>query len=188
MNGAVSGAHHSIINSIEEAFSACFLENFRTILTGGAREPLYVPAETRKEMHRLYYREDYASSALHEAAHWCLAGAARREKIDFGYWYIPESRNARQQVKFEAVEAKPQALEWLFSLACDCPFRLSLDNCGDLVHYNTENFAYSVSQYANIFINEGLPERAELFFMELTRSFGTSLIPSEIVIEASPLV
>ncbi len=188
MNGAVPCAHHSIIQSIEESFSVCFLKKFKTILIGGAKEPLYIPAETKKGMHRLYYREDYISSALHEVAHWCVAGEARREKIDFGYWYIPEGRSVRQQVKFCAVEAKPQALEWLFSLACDYPFRLSLDNCGDLTHYNTESFACSVSQHMSIFIDKGLPKRAECFFMELTRSFGTFLTPSEIIIEASPLV
>jgi elongation factor P hydroxylase len=81
-------------------------------------------------VHLLWYREDYFASALHEVAHWCIAGEQRRQQLDFGYWYAPDGRSPEQQGAFEAVEYKPQALEWFFSLACGYRFRLSADNLG----------------------------------------------------------
>ncbi len=188
MRKSSHASNHKSINLIEDAFSKCFLEEYKTILEGGAKEPLYVPDEAGKGVNKLYYREDYLSSALHEVAHWCLAGDARRKSIDFGYWYVPEGRSATQQAKFQSVEARPQALEWLFSLACDCHFQLSLDNHLDLGIRDKYKFACSVAQEARTFILEGLPNRAKSFFMELTRSFDNALVPSEIHIEASLLL
>ncbi len=49
------------------------------------------------------------ASALHEISHWCIAGKARRELVDFGYWYCPDGRDAMTQSQFEDVEVKPQA-------------------------------------------------------------------------------
>src|SRR5690606_16580490 len=93
-----------------------------------AQEPLYQPDATVDGIHLLYYRADYFASALHETAHWCIAGEARRRLTDFGYWYAPEGRSAAAQRSFEEVESRPQALEWLFSQACAYPFRISVDN------------------------------------------------------------
>ena len=84
-------------------------------------EPYYQPATGECDMHRLFYRSDYFASALHEVAHWCIAGERRRQLADFGYWYTPDGRSPQQQSAFEAVEAKPQPLDWFFSLACGYP-------------------------------------------------------------------
>jgi len=188
MNEATESSKPKSICLVEDAFSTCFFKEFKTILTGGAKEPIYLPAKTKNEPNRLYYRGDYISSALHEAAHWCLAGDDRRERIDFGYWYIPEGRDTWQQANFESMEARPQALEWFFSLASNCRFHLSLDNYCNLAEYNRKAFAQSVVQQAETFIIQGLPNRANLFFLELTKSFGTSLIPNEIQFETNSLL
>src|SRR5690606_31386666 len=71
---------------------------------------------------------DYFRSALHEVAHWCVAGAERRTREDYGYWYAPDGRDATQQANFLHVEVMPQALELLFCAACGHDFRVSLDN------------------------------------------------------------
>ena len=125
MNLAAGHATQRKSYQIERLFSLCFREEFNTILVGGATEPLYLPAPSGGELSILFYREDYVSSALHEAAHWCLAGEDRRKLRDFGYWYIPPSRNSNEQLAFEAVEVQPQALEWIFSLATGVSFHLS---------------------------------------------------------------
>jgi elongation factor P hydroxylase len=62
---------------------------------------------------------------------------------DYGYWYAPDGRTIDQQKKFEHVEAKPQALEWLFSRACGSPFRLSADNLDGEIGIS-ESFKQSV--------------------------------------------
>ncbi|MDG1495380.1 MAG: elongation factor P hydroxylase [Porticoccaceae bacterium] len=123
--------------TITELFERLFFTGFNTLLLGGAEEPVYIPAGLKggqpdsagaEKFHRLYFRHDYLSSALHESAHWCIAGAQRREQLDFGYWYSPDGRSAGQQQLFEEAEVKPQALEWMFSVACGQRFLVSADN------------------------------------------------------------
>ena len=109
-------------------FNQCFEQSFNTILVGGAEEPIYRPQSANCRYHQIYFRHDYFASALHEVAHWCVAGPARRRLEDYGYWYAPDGRTALQQMEFERVEVKPQAIEWLFSVACGLSFRVSADN------------------------------------------------------------
>ena len=54
---------------------------------GGALEPLYRPA-TSIAPATLYFREDYPASALHEIAHWCIAGTQRRSQEDLSLIHI----------------------------------------------------------------------------------------------------
>lgn len=102
------------------------------ILQRGDDEPEYFPAaadeQGQPQPARIVFAHGYFASALHEISHWCVAGAQRRLLPDLGYWYAPDGRNAEQQALFEQVEVKPQALEWLFTRACQRTFRVSLDN------------------------------------------------------------
>ncbi len=167
---------------IERVFFDCFGDSYRTRLLGGAVEPCYQPARDERGESLLCYREDFFASALHETAHWCIAGAARRKLHDFGYWYAADGRDAAAQRKFEAVEDRPQALEWLFSLACGFGFRLSVDNLdaqgGALP--DTSRFAARVVAQARHLQHAGLPPRADVFYRALCREFATRLAPSEL--------
>ena len=118
--------HHTQIAS---CFNQLFRRTHDTCMLGGAAEPLYLPA-TSTQPARLYYREDFAASALHEAAHWCIAGHRRRQRVDFGYGYSPPPRNPIAQQRFFALEVRPQALEWLFADTAGVRFRPSADNLG----------------------------------------------------------
>lgn len=132
---------------------------YNTELVGGADEPLYLPAEGNKGRHRIYFRENFLSSALHELAHWCLAGEARRQRVDYGYWYNPDGRDEVEQLAFEQVEVKPQALEWIFSLALGHTFHFSADNLNSNSGVS-ESFKACVQAQRDIWLNEGLPVRA----------------------------
>lgn len=112
---------------LERVFSRLFVGRYATVLAGGAEEPLYKPP-SRGHLGRILYREDFFNSALHEVAHWCVAGEARRRLVDYGYWYSPDGRSQDQQAEFERVEVAPQALEWVFADACGVLFRPSADN------------------------------------------------------------
>ena len=173
MGSAISSAVHAC-KLLETVFQRCFAVTENTLLVGGDEEPLYLPASGPNAPHLLFYREDYAASALHEVAHWCIAGQARRAQVDFGYWYAPEGRNAEQQRAFEAVEVKPQALEWFFALACGRVFRISVDNFGaDGSLPDNTAFCRSVAEQARRYQQQGLPDRARLFFNQLASEFGT---------------
>jgi elongation factor P hydroxylase len=126
--GALIARHD--IRDLVRIFDSQFVDSENTCLVTGAEEPLYQPAQSRAERHRIYCRADYYASALHEVAHWCLAGPSRRARVDYGYWYHPDGRDVRQQREFENVEARPQGLECLFALAADYRFCLSFDNLG----------------------------------------------------------
>jgi elongation factor P hydroxylase len=161
---------------LEQVFARCFASRWRTRLAGGGDEPFYQPAVDGRSCHMLYYRSDYFASALHETAHWCMAGEQRRQLPDFGYWYAPDGRNQQQQLAFEAVEAKPQALEWLFSRACGYRFRISVDNLGAPGGVpDTEPFRRQVLSAARGWQQGGLPQRADIFFRALAREFCTGL-------------
>ena len=70
-----------LINSFNNTFyQAC---NVKLISDG--EEPIYLPADNEVSYNRIIFTKDYFSSALHEIAHWCIAGEARRKEIDFGY-------------------------------------------------------------------------------------------------------
>ncbi|WP_417667272.1 elongation factor P hydroxylase, partial [Pseudidiomarina sp.] len=46
----------------------------------------------------------YVVMRLLEMSHWCIAGEKRRQLEDYGYWYLPDGRDAQQQHAFEQAE------------------------------------------------------------------------------------
>lgn len=174
---------------LERVFNQCFSAHWRTRLAGGASEPYYQPAAGAGDFHLLYYRSDYFASALHETAHWCIAGDRRRQLADFGYWYAPDGRSPEQQRDFEAVEARPQALEWLFSLACGYRFHVSADNLGapDDVSGGNLAFKQQVLVQALAWQEHDLPRRAQRFFDALALDFGSGLRVRELALDLSGL-
>lgn len=123
-------AHHNVILQRGEHEP----EYFPASMPGGTPAGIATGMPPGMEVHdqlqpaRIVFAHGYFASALHEISHWCIAGPQRRLLADLGYWYAPDGRNAEQQALFEQVEVKPQALEWLFSRACQRKFRVSLDN------------------------------------------------------------
>jgi elongation factor P hydroxylase len=177
----IERAEHLESGRLEAVFDACFAGSHRTRLEGGADEPLYQPALASGQYHLIRYREDFFASALHEVAHWCIAGPQRRLQTDFGYWYAPDGRTAAQQRAFERVECAPQALEWFFAKACGHPFRVSLDNLEEpAATGGHERFRHMVLQRADDWQKQGLPQRAAQFYRALCREFGTLLRPEQL--------
>ncbi|WP_250884081.1 elongation factor P hydroxylase [Glaciecola sp. XM2] len=129
---------------------------------------------------KIFFTRDYAASALHEVAHWCIAGEQRRTQIDYGYWYAPDGRDAALQAKFEQAEVKPQAVEWAFSLACGMPFKVSNDNLA-LDNYDNSHFQQAVEKQLDHYLSDGLPPRAQRFFKRLKNEVAQSS-PSELVL------
>lgn len=144
---------------LEAVFNDCFVDSpWACELQGGFDEPLYIPG---KPLNSLRYREDFFASALHEIAHWCIAGVDRLRVVDFGYWYEPDGRDAQTQARFEAVESHNQGLEWLLCDACGFPFKPSFDNLSGGVH-DEAAFFKAVTMSRDRWINRGLPRRAEI--------------------------
>ena len=140
---------------IARAFNAELGVHHFVRIIGGAAEPLYLPVTQHRYSAEIYFREDYAASALHELAHWCLAGKTRRALEDYGYWYDSQ-RDEFQQQKFEAVETKPQAIEWMLSVAAGIDFRVSSDNF-DIEKLDVEPFRECVKESVLAMIKTGLP-------------------------------
>lgn len=161
-------------------FDQLFRERLNTGLLGGAEEPIYIPAgltaaeaglSSVESYHRLYFRHDYLSSALHESAHWCIAGAQRRAQLDFGYWYSPDGRSTEQQQLFEQAEVRPQALEWIFSVACGQRFRVSADNLASGQGVSHDFVQAIVRQAQSWCTGDSLPPRGRLFIEALANQF-----------------
>ena len=165
------------VDSLIQLFDQCFFEDYQTRLVGGGEEPLYLPASPEIPFHQVIFRQDYYRSALHEIAHWLIAGPSRRQLEDYGYWYTPEGRDSVQQQAFEQMEAKPQALEWILSYAAQIQFRVSLDNlAADQATVSEQPLVQAVYQALLKIIESGLWPRAQLFFDCLCDFYGTDKI------------
>jgi len=157
-------------NEIMAIFDRCFLPSHNTRLIRGNGEPIYQPADHHCAFHQVIFAHGYASSALHEAAHWCLAGDERRMLVDYGYWYKPDGRSREEQQAFEQVEIKPQAIEWIFSQTCGINFRVSIDNLSG-EYTDPAPFKQSVHHQVMQYCEQGLPARAEQFRRALADYF-----------------
>lgn len=143
-------------------FDQTFSESENTRLIRGEEEPVYLPVSTRCHYHQVVFAHGYFSSALHEIAHWCVAGPDRRMLEDFGYWYKPDGRTADEQALFEKVEVVPQAFEWILSMAAGFTFRISADNLSGQARDNT-GFIAKVHKEVQRRLVVGLPERLGSF-------------------------
>lgn len=161
-----------ILKRLVAVFDHTF-SDYHTLLVAGGDEPVYLPADPAGKPAKIIFTRDYFASALHEVAHWCVAGAERRKQKDYGYWYVPDGRNPEQQKAFELVEVKPQALEWIFSVTSHQRFRISADNVdGDIAA--SDGFKQAVWQQVLDYCRTGLPGRANQFVDALCREFHFS--------------
>jgi len=166
------------IEDLITLFDGLFSQSFNTRLLRGGDEPMYLPADEQVAYNRVIFARGFFASALHEVAHWCIAGESRRQLIDFGYWYAPDGRNAPQQKAFEQVEVRPQALEWVFSRAAGSQFFISADNLGGEAT-DIDDFRRAVHSEVVRYCHAGLPVRAAQFHNALSAFYGT-----EVVLEA----
>ncbi len=167
------------VAQIEGCFNACFSEKFQVSMVGGGKEPIYLPGDSAT-LACLVYREDYPSSALHEAAHWCIAGLGRRRQIDFGYTYSPPPRTPKAQQNFFELEERVQALEWIFSDAACVDFHASADN----LEVGTGNFQerlVSAKDKLAIWIEDVCDPRARTFRDCLVEKSGADLLVNDLV-------
>lgn len=160
------------IEELTELFNQTFENEFNVRLVKGKDEPIYLPANTgegeinAQPFAQVVFAHGFFASALHEIAHWCLAGAERRTRIDYGYWYCPDGRTAEQQAKFQSVEIKPQAIEWALCAAAGFTFRVSCDNLsGDELGQQPDRKAFErdVQSQLELYLQKGLPARAMQF-------------------------
>ena len=162
-------------HQVMRLFNQEFAESDTTELIGGAAEPYYEPGS----LNRIYFRADYVRSALHEVAHWCVAGRRRRQLPDYGYWYSPDGRDANQQQAFFAVEARPQAVERCFCEAIGIAFSPSVDNVGGQIEpQQLRRFEARIQEWCDQFAHTGLPPRAARFVMVLRSATSLSKEPA----------
>ncbi len=172
-------AHEPILSGIEPfqasdligCFNQLFSVSLNTQLVGAGEEPIYLPADEDADYHRIIFTRDYFASALHEIAHWCVAGEQRRLEVDYGYWYAPDGRTEEQQRLFEQVEIKPQAMEWIFSVACGYRFRVSADNL-EAGLGASDQFKAALHQQVLQYCEQGLPQRPAQFSQALAQYYG----------------
>jgi elongation factor P hydroxylase len=175
VESAAKVAHESrfTLGDIIALFDGVFDRAYNTRLIRGGDEPLYRPADDDTSYHQVIFARGFYASALHEISHWCIAGDARRQHEDYGYWYLPDGRNAEQQRAFEQAEIAPQALESLFTAACRREFNVSVDNLGGDAEVDRYAFAETVRMRAERYVQEGLPLRAAAFRNALYRYYQT---------------
>jgi elongation factor P hydroxylase len=168
--GPATGSPHGEgkLAHVLEVFHAVFApESVRLI--GGFPEPFY-RAPGHEGGAEIRFTRDYLNSSLHETAHWCIAGAERRLRDDYGYWYRPDGRNGPEQSEFFRAEAAPQSLERAFATACGEAFRMSCDNLAGEVAGQAE-FAAALQGKLASYLERGFPARADRFLAGLMTRF-----------------
>jgi elongation factor P hydroxylase len=167
-------ARHDVADVIA-LFDRVFAESEGTCLVRGEAEPIYLPRSATDPYDRVVFAHGFFASALHEVAHWCIAGHERRRLVDYGYWYKPDGRSAAEQREFESVEARPQALEWIFATAAGTRFHFSADNvsaAGSVTSESWIRFQEAVARQARTYVTHGLPRRAHTFASALANYYG----------------
>jgi len=154
-------------------FNHCFLTTHNTQLIKGEGEPLYLPADAERPHNTLFFANGYFASALHECSHWLIAGEERRKLVDFGYWYVPDGRTASEQELFFRAEVKPQALEWILSVAAGYCFRVSSDNLNGS-ESDTYQFKQAIHNQVKKYCEQPLPERTAIFRRSLCDFYGSN--------------
>lgn len=173
MGYSVSDRHN--YKDLIRIFDDLFLESEKTRLVRGDDEPVYLPASMTGSEHHVVFAHGFYASAMHEIAHWCVAGKERRLSEDYGYWYEPDGRTEVQQRLFEQVEIVPQAMEKCFCLAAGFQFRVSVDNLNGSPG-DTTAFAENVDKKAQEYLRCGLPARAQAFFDALSSFYQTGAV------------
>ncbi len=167
----MSTQHH--YQELIDIFDRCFMDDFQTRLIKGDDEPIYLPADDTSPWHRVVFAHGFYASGMHEISHWCIAGAERRKQVDFGYWYCPDGRDAAIQSQFESVEIKPQALEWMFSVAAGFPFNVSCDNLEGDCEPDRIAFQRKVHAQVMAYLEKGIPARPARLIAALRSFYST---------------
>ncbi|MDD1783219.1 elongation factor P hydroxylase [Enterovibrio sp. ZSDZ35] len=154
--------HHDY-NDLISVFNQTFIDTFNTELLLGGDEPIYLPADEENAKHRIIFARGFFASALHEVAHWCIAGPERRLLEDYGYWYQPDGRDEVTQMEFEKVEIKPQAVEWILSASCGFRFQVSCDNLNGNFEPDRPLFTDKVRRQVLAYLDADMPPRAKAY-------------------------
>lgn len=160
-------------------FNQTFFADYQTKLELGGDEPIYLPADAHTSYHRIIFARGFYASALHEIAHWCVAGPERRLLEDFGYWYEPDGRSAQMQAEFERVEIRPQAYEWILAQSAGFPFTVSCDNLHGDYEPDRLAFMHKVHQQVLEILTTGLPPRVARLSQALRSFYRTPPLSAE---------
>jgi hypothetical protein len=170
--------HQHQYQDLIHVFNQTFSNEFNTRLVKGDDEPIYMPANTDFEQyvsceyHRIIFAHGFFASGMHEISHWLVAGLARHQLVDFGYWYIADGRNAQQQAEFEKVEIAPQAIEWIICVAAGFKFRVSADNLADIV-IDRLAFQHKIHKQVQTYLENGLSARTQALVSALQTFYKT---------------
>ena len=89
-----------------DCFHTLFQELYEVQLVDEGSEPIYLPKSSKRDLNHIVFAHGFWNSALHEIAHWCVAGTERRNQVDYGYWYQPDGRSPETQASGSAFHLK----------------------------------------------------------------------------------
>jgi elongation factor P hydroxylase len=161
-----------------QIFENTFFNNYNTQLVCGDDEPIYLPADNNVASHRIIFAHGFYASALHEMAHWLVAGEQRRLLEDYGYWYEPDGRSALQQAEFEKVEVVPQAIEWAVAVSCGFKFDVSADNLSGIV-IDRLAFKHKVYQQVLYYLRNDFSQRTTQLIKACADFYNTAPLNKE---------
>ena len=159
-------------------FNTVFEASEQTILVDTDDEPHYLPRDNDRLLYCIFYTKDSYTSLMHEVAHWCRAGFARRQLPDYGYWYQASNRSPEAQQLYVQSESKTQALEWIFCVAAGLPVQIIPENQPYSFEPSLE-FRRSIYEAALHYLQRGLSDRSERFRQALLAHYQKHIVFNE---------
>jgi len=154
-------------------FNSVFGRAYNVVLSSDSGEPDYRASTEPTMPNVVNFANGYFNSALHEIAHWVIAGELRRKQDDYGYWYAEDGRSPEQQKLFQQLEVFPQAIEKAFCEALERSFQASIDNLDNpLSKAEIVRFENEIEAKKCQLQEQGFPSRAQQFLNALSTQFA----------------
>ncbi len=111
-------------------------------------------------------------------SHWCIAGKARRELVDFGYWYCRTDAMPRHKASLKMLEVKPQALDCCSAWQRDIRLMLAATIWKD---FEPDRVVFQRRVHAQVmdYLANGIPERPARFIKALQNYYHTPELTAE---------
>jgi elongation factor P hydroxylase len=167
-------------------FNSEFTQTDNTIIAESLDEPIYLPRDATHPFNRILYTQGSYTSVLHEISHWCIAGSERRLKIDYGYWYKPESQTLEEAELYKKFEAKTHGIEWIFSIAAGVPFYIIPNNLSAGFEVS-QDLKEAVHAATLNYLNSGLPVSAERFKQALLKYYKREAVFNRVLFKLENL-
>ncbi len=141
---------------------------------------MILPADAEVPYNRIVFAHGFYASAIHEISHWCIAGKARRELVDFSATGIARMGvMPKRKASLKMLKRSRRHSTGCSVLAAGYPLNVSCDNLeGD---FEPDRVVFQRRVHAQVmdYLANGIPERPARFIKALQNYYHTPELTAE---------